>query len=142
MIVVVVLIVFKPRVKAKDIIERTTGKYLWISIIAFFFLGIYGGFINAGIGFLILILLPYVNNMNLIRANAAKVTVVSIYTIGALVMFYINDKINFKYGFIMAIGNILGAWISSRWAVKKGDKPVRMFLVVMVVVMAIKLWFF
>ena len=142
MVAVVFLILFKPRVKVDDLIERTTGKYLWISIIGFFFLGIYGGFINAGIGFLIIIFITYVTRMNLVRTNAAKLTIVSIYTFGALLMFYFNDKINWKYCLIMSIGNIAGAWISSRLAVKKGDKYIRMFLVVMIFVMAIKLWFF
>lgn len=142
MIAVVILIVFKPKVKVGELIERTTGKYLWISIIGFFFLGIYGGFINAGIGFILLIFLSYVAQMNLIRANAAKLTIVSIYTFGALIMFYLNDKINWKYGLIMSIGNIAGAWISSRLAVKKGDRYIRVFLIVMISVMALKLWFF
>mgnify|MGYP002065015671 FL=1 len=80
--------------------------------------------------------------MNLVRTNAAKLMIVSIYTFGAIIMFYINDKINWKYGLIMSIGNIAGAWISSRLAVKKGDKYIRLFLVLMIFVMAIKLWFF
>jgi len=142
MIAVVLLIVFKPKMNFQELKERTTGKYLWISIIVFFFLGIYGGFINAGIGFLMLIFLPYVNRMTLIKANATKVTIVCIYTIGAIVMFYLNNKINWKYGLILSTGNIAGAWISSRWSVKKGDKMVRIFLIVMVIIMAIKLWFF
>ena len=80
--------------------------------------------------------------MNLIRTNAAKLTIVSIYTFGALLMFYFNDKINWKYGLIMSVGNIVGAWISSRLAVRKGDKYIRIFLVIMIFVMALKLWFF
>jgi len=51
MIVVVLLIVFKPKMNFQQLKERTTGKYLWLSIIVFFFLGIYGGFINAGMVF-------------------------------------------------------------------------------------------
>jgi len=89
-----------------------------------------------------LIFLPYVNRMTLIKANATKVTIVCIYTIGAIVMFYLNDKINWKYGLILSTGNIAGAWISSRWSVRKGDKVVRIFLIVMVTLMAVKLWFF
>jgi len=42
----------------------------------------------------------------------------------------------------MSVGNMSGAWISSRLAVKKGDKYVKSFLVVMILIMAIKLWFF
>ena len=142
MIAVVILIILKPKASLQQLKERTTGKYLWISIIVFFFLGIYGGFINAGIGFLMLIFLPYVNRMSLVKANATKVTIIFIYTIGALIVFYLSNKINWKYALILSLGNITGAWISSRWSVKKGDKMVRLFLIVMVTLMAIKLWFF
>jgi hypothetical protein len=142
MIVVVLLIVFKPKVSATTIAERTKGKHLWIAMLAFFFFGIYGGFINAGIGFVLLLFLSYFNKMSLIRANAAKVTIVFIYTFGAVILFLLNDKISWTHGIILALGNIVGAWISSRWAVKKGDGVVRIFLTVMVIAMAIKLWFF
>ena len=57
MIIVVLIIVFKPKINLENLEERLTGKYLWIGMIAFFFFGIYGGFINAGIGFIILLFL-------------------------------------------------------------------------------------
>lgn len=142
MIAVVIAIVFKPKAKIADLQERLTGKYLWISMIIFFFLGIYGGFINAGIGFLMLLVLPYLNRMSLVRSNATKVFVVFIYTISAIITFWYNGLIDWKYGLILAIGNVSGAWIGSRWSVKKGDGVVKIFLVVMVTAMAIKLWFF
>jgi uncharacterized protein len=142
MIVVVLLIVFKPKVSIESLMERTTGKHLWISVIIFFFLGIYGGFLNAGIGIIVLLFLTYFNRMSLIKANATKVTIACIYTFAAIVMFVLNDKINWTYGIFLAIGNMIGAWISSRWAVKQGDKTVRIFLIVIVTAMAIRLWFF
>lgn len=142
MIVVVLLIVFKPKVSIESLMERTTGKHLWISVIIFFFLGIYGGFLNAGIGIIVLLFLTYFNRMSLIKANATKVTIACIYTFAAIVMFVLNDKINWTYGIFLAIGNMIGAWISSRWAVKQGDKTVRIFLIVVVTAMAIRLWFF
>ena len=142
MILVVVLIVFKRRFGAVKLWERLRGKHLIISIITFFFFGIYGGFINAGIGFVLLLFLQYFNGMSLVKANATKVTIVCIYTGAAIVFFAINDKINWTYGFLLAFGNIVGAWISSRLAVKKGDGYIKVFLVVIVSLMAVKLWFF
>ena len=142
MIVVVLIIVFKPNIRLESFQERTTGKYLWISIIAFFFFGIYGGFINAGLGFIILLFLHYVAQMSLVRANATKVAVVFIYSLSALAVFVLNDKVNWKVGLILAIGNGVGAWLASRVSVKKGDGFIKTFLVVMVVIMAVKLWFF
>ncbi|MFT5249816.1 MAG: putative membrane protein YfcA [bacterium] len=142
MIVVILIIVFMPKTNLKDVKERLTGKYLWLGMLAFFFFGIYGGFINAGLGFIIILFLHYFNHMSLVRANATKVAVVFIYMLSALAVFVLNDKVNWAIGFVLAIGNGSGAWIASRVSVNKGDGFIKTFLIVMVAIMAIKLWFF
>lgn len=142
MVAVVLIIIFKPKMRLEEMQERLTGKYLWLSILAFFFFGIYGGFINAGLGFLMMLFMHYVNRMNLVRVNATKVAVVFIYMLSALAVFALNDKVNWKLGFILAIGNGTGAWVASRFSVKKGDGFIKTFLIVAVIAMAIKLWFF
>lgn len=142
MIAVVLIIVFKPKMRVEEMQERLTGKYLWIGLVVFFFFGIYGGFINAGLGFLMMLFLHYFNRMNLVRSNATKVAVVFIYMVAALAVFVLNDKVDWKMGLVLAIGNGSGAWFASRFSVKKGDGFIKTFLVIAVVLMAIKLWFF
>ncbi|MGY6648344.1 sulfite exporter TauE/SafE family protein [Wenyingzhuangia sp. IMCC45574] len=142
MIVVVLLIVFKQQKKiVEKQLERTKGKYLFFSMIAFFFIGLYGGFLNAGVGFIMLLILPYLNKFSLVKSNATKVTVVFIYMTISLLVFIMNGKVDWTLGLTMAIGNSLGAWFASRYSVKKGDKFVRVALLVIVSGMAIKLWF-
>ncbi len=142
MIAVVIIIVFAPKMNMVHLEERLTGKYLWLGIIAFFIFGIYGGFINAGLGFIMMLFLHYVNRMSLVRSNATKVVVVFFYMLSALAVFAYNDKVNWEIGLILALGNGAGAWLGSRMSVKKGDGFIRTFLVLMVLVLAIKLWFF
>lgn len=141
MIVVVLFLVFKPKKKLVELTERIHGRYTWMSLLAFFFIGIYGGFIQAGVGILILFALGTINQMNLVRSNAVKAMVVFIYTIGALAIFILDQQINYLYGFVLAAGNAAGGWITSRWSVKKGDGLVKVFLVIMVIGMSVKLWF-
>ncbi len=93
MLSVVLIIIFKPKIKITNLEERLTGKYLWVGILVFFFFGIYGGFINAGLGFLIILFLNFVNRMTFVRANATKVVVVFTYMLSALVIFVLNDKV-------------------------------------------------
>jgi uncharacterized membrane protein YfcA len=142
MIVVVLLILFKPKMKLEQMQERMTGKHLWIGVVGFFFFGIYGGFINAGLGIIIILFLHYVNRMTLIRANATKVVVVFIYTLAALGVFVLNDKVNWEIGLILAIGNGTGAWVASRVSVDKGDGFIKTFMVIVVAILAVRLWFF
>jgi uncharacterized membrane protein YfcA len=142
MIVVVLLILLKPKLKATELIEKTTGKHLWIGCLAFFFFGIYGGFINAGLGFILILFLHFFNHLSLLKSNATKAVVVSIYMSGALFVFILNDAVNWKMGLMMSIGTSLGGWFSSRFSVKKGDGFIKIFLLIMVSSMAVKLWFF
>lgn len=142
MIGVLLLTVFNPSKNIKNATEKLTGKPLLISVIVFFFLGIYGGLINAGIGFLMLLALPYINGMSLLRSNATKVFVAFVYTIGAVIVFALDNKINYTLAAILSIGNVSGAWFGSRWSVKKNDKVIKTFLIVTVTALAIKLWFF
>ena len=142
MILVVLLIVFKPKISYSELMERLTGKHLFVSMIAFFFIGIYGGFINAGIGFVIMLFLHYYNRLDLVKVNATKVVIVLIYTSGALITFALADKVNWTYGIFLATGNFIGGWNSSRWSVKKGENTIKIFLLIIVVLMSIKLWFF
>lgn len=142
MVMVVVLMVIKPKRSLQKLQERVTGKHLWLSIIVFFFIGIYGGFIQAGTGLFILLALSTINQYSLVKSNAAKVVVAFIYTIGAVIVFAMNDKISWYHGLILACGNSTGAWFASRWSANKGDGIVKIFLAIMVTIMAIKLWFF
>jgi len=61
---------------------------------------------------------------------------------GALFIFILNDKVDWYMGLIMAIGTSLGGWFASRFSVEKGDGFIKIFLVVIVSFMAVKLWFF
>ena len=144
--IIMVLVVFYMLINRKnklvDVEEKLTGKSLWISIILFFFVGVYGGFIQAGVGFIMLLILSSVNKISLVKSNAIKVTVALVFTVSAVAIFAFNDKINWKIGLILAIGNAVGGWFASRWSVKKGDKVIMRIVVIMVIIMAIKLWFF
>ena len=141
MVLIVIYMIFKPKTSAKDLMVRITGKHFWLGIIAFFFVGIYGGFIQAGVGFIILLALSSINHYSLVKSNAIKVFVALIYSLAAVAVFAYNDAIHWKYGLVLSIGNATGGWIMSRWSVNKGDGLVKKFLIVMVLVMAIKLWF-
>jgi hypothetical protein len=142
MMVFVVLMAFKPNYKSELLEPKTTGKTLIWSMIAFFFIGIYGGFINAGIGFIIMLFLNYVNKLDLVRVNATKVVLIFIYTTGALTTFVLSGHINLKYGIALAIGNAAGAFFASRYSVRKGEGVIKIVMFVMVIAISVKLWFF
>ncbi|MCU4174561.1 sulfite exporter TauE/SafE family protein [Carboxylicivirga sp. N1Y90] len=141
MIIVAILLVFKPNYSV-DTGEKLSGKRKWTGVIAFFFIGIYGGFLHAGIGFIMMLALVKINGFSLVKTNSIKVTVALIYTVSALGVFIYQDLIDWKAGLILAIGSASGGWLGSTFTVKKGDKWIKRLLLLAIVVMAIKLWVF
>jgi len=142
MLIVGLLILIRQKSILADLPERLTGKYLVYAVLGFFIIGIYGGFINAGIGIVIMLFLNRLNRLSLVKTNATKVLVVMIYSSVALVLFAYNGAVNWKLGLLLALGTLFGAWWASRWSVRKGDRVVRIAMLVTIFIMAIKLWFF
>lgn len=140
MILSVFLIIVNPKKTTGE--ERLTFKRQLIGVICFFFLGIYGGFVQAGIGFLVLAVLNLVNNLNLVTSNYVKVFSAIVYTAASVVVFALEDKIHWATGGILAIGMAWGGWFASRWSVDKGEVWIKRVMVVTIIILAIKLWFF
>lgn len=142
MLLIVLYLIFKPKVNVLESAERKSGKHLWLSIVAFFFVGLYGGFIQAGVGFLMIALLTGINQISLVKTNAIKVFVALIYLIGSVVIFSSHNSISWKHGLILAIGNASGGLIMTKLSIKKGDGFVKILIIIAILVMAVKLWFF
>ncbi|MCX2746097.1 sulfite exporter TauE/SafE family protein [Mangrovivirga sp. M17] len=118
------------------------GKNLIFSIIIFFFIGIYGGYIQAGVGFLIMAALTGINKLDLVRTNSIKMFVNVVYTAIALIIFAYQIKIEWTAGLWLAAGNMLGAWISSRWSVNTESKTLKYVTLGVFVILAVALWFY
>jgi uncharacterized membrane protein YfcA len=103
-------------------------------------IGFYGGFIQVGVGFLLMASLQFLMNLDLVRVNMYKVFIVLIYTIPALLIFTLTDNVNWLLGIFLAIGNILGGWWGAKMQVKKGEGLIKFVLVIAVFIMALKLF--
>jgi uncharacterized membrane protein YfcA len=105
-----------------------------------FGVGFYGGFIQVGVGFLLMASLYYLMKQSLVLVNMHKVFIVLIYTIPALLIFVFSGNINWGYGFILAGGNMLGAWWGAKFSVKGGDKFIKLIMIIAVSLMSLKLF--
>ncbi|MGQ1784140.1 MULTISPECIES: sulfite exporter TauE/SafE family protein [unclassified Saccharicrinis] len=141
MVVVAGLILTSPKFKVGQE-EKMGYKNRLIGVITFFFIGIYGGFLHAGIGFIMILSLVKINRFSLLKTNAIKVTVALIYTVSALAVFIWQDVVDWKVGLVVAIGSSTGGWLGSHFSIKKGDVWIKRFLLVAIVIMAVKLWLF
>jgi hypothetical protein len=103
-------------------------------------IGFYGGFIQVGVGFLLMASLQFLMKLDLVRVNMYKVFIVLIYTIPALLIFALTDNVNWLLGIFLAIGNIFGGWWGAKMQVKKGEGLIKFVLVIAIFIMALKLF--
>jgi uncharacterized membrane protein YfcA len=136
------VILLKPDKWVKAQAGQVNEKPAVWQIIIFFFIGVYGGFIQAGVGFFLLAGLVLGVGYDLIKANAIKVLIVLCYTGVALGIFIWSEQVNFLYGLILAVGNASGAFIASMYAQQIGVKYIRIILLATVFVAGIKVLFF
>jgi uncharacterized membrane protein YfcA len=139
MILVLGLMLFDAKKPLPQTLPSLTPKRKAFLAISFFAIGIYGGFIQAGIGFLIIVALTAIG-YDLVRTNALKVLVILIFTPVVLYIFIAKGQIDFLRGFVLAAGNVFGAWIGTRIVVEKGHRFIRWIVMVAVVGFAVKLF--
>lgn len=132
----VLITMFLPKKKNATGFEGILGKIL--SYTAMFAVGLYGGFIQVGVGFLIMASLRYLKGEDLVIINMHKTFTVLIYTLPILLVFGMTGNINWLYAIALSIGNLAGSWISVKVSLKKGEKVVKYMLALSIVLMAIK----
>jgi len=126
-----------PQKKKKYVQEIT--KIPWLVYLAMFGIGFYGGFIQVGVGFILMAALHYLLKENLIMVNVHKVFIILIYTIPAFLIFVFSDSVSWFHGLSLAAGNSLGAWWSAKLSVKKGEKIIKPVLMTALLIMSLKL---
>ncbi len=138
MIAMLVLIIFDPNRRLRENRRPITGmRRLWFAL-GFFGVGLFGGFIQAGVGFLIITLM-LLAGFDLVATNAVKVLVTTIFTIAALAVFVLYGEVDYLLGTSLGLGSAAGAWLGTRFAVRKGHVWIRAFVIVMVLIFSAKL---
>lgn len=128
------LIIFKPKIWIEGNPEKIIRPMTFLQWIIFFVIGIYGGFIHVGIGYFLIAAIVLMCGYNLLKTNAIKNLIVLLYIPVSLIPFILNGQIRYDYGLIHAIGNVIGAYVASRWATKFGSKFIRYILITLLIV--------
>lgn len=131
------ILVVRPQKESKPAPDNASRR--WLIYPAMLGIGFYGGFIQIGVGFILMSALYRLLNISLVRVNMHKVFIVFIYTLPALGVFIWTGNVHWGYGFVLAAGTALGAWWGVRIAVKGGEKAIRYILAVAILLMAAKL---
>ena len=138
MIGVMVFTAVDPIKKLKIEEGKLSALRLVLLLVTFFGVGVYGGFVQAGVGFIIIAGL-LLHGLDLVRINAVKVIVIFAFTAVALAVFIAHGQVDFKLGLALAAGNSVGGIIGTRLAVEKGHDWLKKVVTATVLVFALKL---
>lgn len=134
MITMAGIIVFKPAVVAPP--EGTRPLFIsesQSSIPMLLLAGFYGGFVQAGVGFILIAAIAGSLRYDLVRSNALKIVCTLGFTAVALAVFIINDQILWVPGLILAVGSIAGAHIAVKITINLSQKALKWILFVMTI---------
>ena len=136
MVVMLVVLISNPKRWLREQSEVAPGRPGWGMLVLFFGIGIYGGFIQAGVGVLLLSALVLASGYTLNHANMIKLVIVLLMALIAIPLFMVNSQIDWGLGALMAIGQGIGAWLAANYAtrVPNANVWVRRLLIVIVLI--------
>jgi uncharacterized membrane protein YfcA len=138
LVLLVVMVLNPERWIAEHAVPRDPRWFVEVPL--FFAIGVYGGFIQVSVGLFLLAGLVVGAGYNLVGANAMKNLIVLVFTAAALVVFVINDQVQWTLGLLLGAGQAAGAWVAAHFAVRRGAGFVRWTVIVIVVLSALALF--
>ena len=102
-------------------------------------IGFYGGFIQVGVGFLLMAVFVHLMKLDLLTTTVHKITIVLIYMIPTLILYAFMGKVDWGLGLVLATGNAIGAYIAAKMAIQRGEKVIKVVMMIAVVIMALRI---
>jgi uncharacterized membrane protein YfcA len=133
-----VLVVMRTTPAADRSEPRLSALRVWPLLLA---IGLYGGLVQAGVGYLVLAGLTFVLGLGLQAANVMKTALIALYTPLALAVFFSHGRIDWASGLIMSLGSALGGFLGARATLKRGERLIRIMLALVVLASALELLF-
>jgi hypothetical protein len=119
--------------------EGTGSKRRYLGLFLLLLAGFYGGIIQAGVGFVMILILNRVMGYDLVTTNAHKVIIIAAYTVPAMIIFGLEGEIRWLPAAVLAVGNGIGAWFGAAFAVQRGERLVRFILLTALTVITVLL---
>lgn len=110
------------------------------NVFLMFLVGIHGGFVQAGVGIMLLAVLVLGAGYSLVRANGVKLVIVFCFAVPALLLFAWNGQVNWFWGCLVAIGQSIGGWVGATFAVgyPQANVWIRRLLIVVILMAMVK----
>ena len=130
----------QPKLDTSPLTTDRLGPAIYL---AMFIIGVYGGFIQVGVGVLFIVVLYHMLKIDLRQVNVLKVSIVLPFTFAALLVFAFSGQVRWGMGLTLAVGNVTGAFVATRVNTsEQGAKWVKWVTLVMVSAILMRLALF
>lgn len=113
--------------------DHTSTQQIFYAILISIIIGFYDGFIGPGAGSFLVLAFITVLGFDFLHASANAKMVNLATNFGSICLFISKGKIIWAVAIPMAICNAIGGALGARFAVKKGNKFIRVFFLVIVI---------
>ncbi|MFT5141671.1 MAG: putative membrane protein YfcA [Rhodothermales bacterium] len=142
MVFMLIVLLVNPKRWLIEVSQEMAGLRRWVAVVAFFGIGVYGGFIQAGVGIFLLAGLVLIGRYTLSSANGIKLLVVAAYGLPTLAIFFMQGQVHLLYGLAMAVFQSAGAWIAVKFVVRVPNADIWIHRLLIVIVATSALLFF
>lgn len=139
MIAIFIYTLFKPDLGKIEIEKHSRKKLMWIGGPAAFVIGFYDGLIGPGTGTLLMVFLVAVMGFAFIGASAIAKVVNAMTNMASIIVVGWRVGIMWKLGLALGVANLLGGYIGSHVAIKKGSGFVRFFFLIVTALLILRL---
>lgn len=133
LVVMLVVILIRPKRWLQET-DTSVKPNLGVVIPVFLGLGFYGGFIQMGMGIFFLATMVLVARFSIIESNVIKAFVIMLYTTIVVAIFQWKGLIDWEVGLLLAIGQMIGGWLSATFASKYPQAGFYAYIMIVVVV--------
>jgi uncharacterized membrane protein YfcA len=125
------IITFLPKRQLKTSLSDLSKKdvYLFTPLLCFM-VGFYDGFFGPGTGTFLIFGFYIFLGLHLINASAISKVFNLASNLGSFVTFAFADRVLYGIGIPIAISNLVGGYLGSRLAIKKGQQFIKVFLLI------------
>lgn len=118
-----------------------SGKLHPLRYPALFLVGVYGGFIQAGVGLWLLLTSTGLFAADTLKANSVKLPLTLTFTAPALLIFLQADMVRWVPGLILALGTVLGTSVGVRLSIQGGAPLILRAVTVVLTITGVRLLF-
>lgn len=140
MVVVMMIMMFGSKQMAGS--KEITKKRMIFGHALMLLAGFWGGFIMAGVGFIMIAIMNRVMGMDLVVTNSHKALIEIVFTVFALAIFASELQLLWLAGLFLGLGNAIGGWFGAKYQMANGADTVRKILYLVLTIFIIKLLFF